>query len=180
MSLPWKCADCGAINESYGHCCSEGCMGAFSQFKHDPTAHQQDAAHKENGIFVSALDRFEKEHNMQNMYDVIFELVKNGAVLTGSRAFGTEVETSDWDFFVDDSFILPPGFKLDGESWYEDKNTAKVYRHECFRIHIQVSKDIIAKKKAQALLLTMPRFIFRNLEKPDARRLWDWAFIKVI
>lgn len=36
----------------------------------------------------------------RTIYDVIFALIGQGAILTGSRAFGFERNESDWDFII--------------------------------------------------------------------------------
>jgi len=132
-----------------------------------------------------------------NIHTLIFRLHELGCALTGSRAFGTDRPTSDWDFFCDEETMhqivkeFPGQFELvvsstkgsdlqDLES-YKDLNTAYVYYHKYFRdkLHIQVSKDPTLKMLAQKLLMSMPEQVMSSMIKAHRRHLWNWAFEQV-
>lgn len=117
-------------------------------------------------------------------HDVLFTLNARGAVITGSRHFGHASVESDWDFFVGEkefkNLLLPGGlrghFHLDdAECSYIDNNTAVVFAHNKFPIHLQLVQDFELKLKAQNLLETLPRGVLASIPKVLRRKLWDWA-----
>lgn len=117
-----------------------------------------------------------------NIYGVIFELVRHGAKLTGSREFGTETAASDWDFFTDSAEGLTVvGFCACKPTIgiYTDTNTAEVWVHKLYPIHVQVSRDMVLKAEAQDFLKSIPRCMLRNCSKVEMRKVWDWAFEQV-
>lgn len=124
---------------------------------------------------------------METIYDVIFKLNTAGAELTGSHKFGRETQNSDWDFFISESAFrtfnvgrYPLDFTVESSTTYQDCNTVKVYKHRTFPVHVQICKDMDAKRRAQDFLLSMPRISYIALvnhhTKSSMAKLCDWAF----
>lgn len=95
---------------------------------------------------------------------------------TGSRYFETATESSDWDYFVQDSpetnkFLEKYGFELESESYKADPVIVAVYK--LYDIHIQVVKNAVAKQRIQWDLL--PVFAKLKPNKELAKFLWSWA-----
>ncbi len=100
--------------------------------------------------------------------------------LTGSRAFGTEHEQSDWDFFTADDpdteeLLIKMGFKIliqDDAVAYKDEITNKVLRH-AFGVDVQLVEDYALKLRVQNVLTV---FWNRNnypREKIRQRHHWN-------
>jgi predicted nucleotidyltransferase len=157
--MKWICEYCSAENVDFGMCVTEGCYGEL----------RMGDIIKKEPIVIKYMTK----------YDVIFELVRQGAILTGSRAFGLEKEVSDWDFFVPLDFKLSVDFVLEAGTRYTDKNTARVYRHVAYPIHVQVVTDLNLKLKVQNLLLSMPKHMISIEDKGAQRKMWDWGFTQV-
>lgn len=96
--------------------------------------------------------------------------------LTGSRYFGTQTETSDFDYFVKDGIdvrkeLTNNGFVIESTSYVGDPNIVLVYRRD--NIHVQCVADPIAKNWIQ---WCMPQFVRQNsLSKELTRTLWPIA-----
>lgn len=175
----WNCGDCGANNASYGSCVTEGCHG----YQDPPKENKMNAGYHP----VKEIKQF------RTIYDIIFELVRLGAALTGSRAFGMETNVSDWDFVIDEKIFQETAnsnpvwkhFKLlsKNECEYNDANTATVLEGKLYGIHVQLSRDIKSKLAAQEFLLQMPGCMQVALLKMESkltrRRVWDWALQQV-
>lgn len=127
-----------------------------------------------NGLIAMKMELMEK-----SMFDFF---------LTGSRYFGNVHKDSDWDFFVQDNLALPQFLKdlgfiketsddTDIEPIpYGDSNTVSVwtyYAKERGGIHIQISKDVNAKKAAQLILAGDPKFMIS--EKGARVHYWNKA-----
>lgn len=101
--------------------------------------------------------------------------------LTGSRFFGNNTKSSDWDFFVQDSFdvrnwLAINGFKINKNSkYYSDGFCIDVYRkHIQYStwIDVQVVSDASLKLKAQDLIKNnVPPVTLLN--KTFARIVWS-------
>jgi len=162
------------------------------------TIHEECAAWPEDGKGTKSLAIGEKMNaelhpiktvtQFKTMYDIIFELHRLGAVLTGSRAFGMEHATSDWDFVISEQNWLQDSsiwdlFKGEPNTEYTDGNTKRVFSAKAYPIHVQVSKDIDKKLAAQELLISMPDVMKMKLlgmeSKIERRRVWDWALDQV-
>ena len=162
---------------------------AFRDGSHHYEGHGYNVLDSNLAYFNACASEYElvrKEKPMQvsyqSKYAVITALLQAGAVLTGSRAFGTEDEHSDWDFFVPSCFNMPSSFYKEDFHSYGDSNTALVYHHELYPIHIQVPKDFALKLKAQKFMLNIPNTFhkyMRSLSKIEQREIWEWVFILV-
>ena len=179
--MNWVCDFCDADNFNYGSCVTEGCNGRYDRQKpKEKKVPQANAA-----VHKIEVPKF------KTIYDVIFALVAQGAILTGSRAFGFETPESDWDFVISSERVGLEGIweafvGVDNnavENTYKDRNTAQVLQHASYKIHVQVSRDIKQKLEAQDLLLSMPpvmkEVLLKKLGKTAQRRVWDWALQQV-
>lgn len=119
----------------------------------------------------------------QNMLDVLAEMEAD-FILTGSRATGTNHETSDWDFFTTDSLVLSDSLRDLGfnrinsavTSEYADASLREVlrYKKDGLQIDVQFIKPSYfeAKKRANELYKQM-RPVFRSMT--ERRDWWDRA-----
>lgn len=106
--------------------------------------------------------------------------------LTGSRYFGGYTDTSDYDYFTEDTqstakLLEEHGFRKLGFTDYKDELTSSVYRVEIDgkRIDIQLVKDVRLKIRAQQILSSV---FYKNLytglakNKTQVDKLWNLAF----
>lgn len=100
--------------------------------------------------------------------------------LTGSRYFGLDKESSDWDFFVAandgvEEELKKLGFELlQGNGSYLDSVTQSVWIYrKCFpNIHVQICNNIPIKLRAQDILYNTKILEFIAC-KDEARHVWS-------
>lgn len=129
---------------------------------------------------IEGIKKTKTEHTLQLLEESPFQFH-----LTGSRAFGTHHQNSDWDFFVQDNedesfgdgtirvWLTSKGFKMEAEPMYESSNTAYVYR--LGEVHIQVVHDAEMKSLAQNLLKGSG-LLREHFTKQTIKKLWDLTF----
>lgn len=109
---------------------------------------------------------------------------------TGSRYFGYETETSDWDLFVQIPFgsiaglyalLTKHGFRKESSNVEYTRtdidplnDAVEVWIHQGFNIHIQVVDNAAAKAKIQEVMKTVPGIqdMLRHLSKEDRKAIW--------
>jgi hypothetical protein len=116
----------------------------------------------------------------------IIKLVRSLPVeLTGSRFFGNLKNTSDWDFFIGESFQTYEWLKTNGYmvcsslTDYKDDNTICVFQHSAHPIHVQMVENEVLKNDAQRFLSSLPgpiRQAFLASGKNQRTVWWNWAF----
>jgi hypothetical protein len=109
--------------------------------------------------------------------------------LTGSRCFGYESETSDWDFFVavpDDGpaklqeMLLANGFTKESNEHYASRpanpldDTLEVWVHKAANIHVQVVRETASKVEIQKAMKAVPGIgqALKSLSKADRKAIW--------
>lgn len=97
--------------------------------------------------------------------------------LTGSRFFGNDGLNSDYDYFVQDGLgvqyeLMRAGFVHCMDESYCDKNTTYVFRKD--DVHIQLTKDVEKKIKAQRLIFASD--LSDRLSKEDRKTLWNLVY----
>lgn len=111
--------------------------------------------------------------------------------LTGSRGwefprFAKVTESTDWDFFAEQSealqiFLMQNGFEKQYENPYEDNpNSASVWLYEpLFRgtpIHIQVVLDVKLKAAIERIIKSRLPATFYTLNKDQRKQVWAMMY----
>lgn len=125
---------------------------------------------------MSIKDLFQPPMSIRELQNSPFDFY-----LTGSRAFGKETASSDWDFFVQDSeavrqFLKDKGYLQEGNSLYIDDLYTVVVMRRLF-VHVQLVKDVDIKILAQELVANWPGFkepISKDTEKLIWRACYDF------
>ena len=105
-------------------------------------------------------------------------------LLTGSRFFGNSRPLSDWDFFcsVSDAstkWLLENGFRRSTEGlMYPDVNTADVWQHNRFAVHVQVQRPggFQAKKTVQQVAKNCHLCPPLRAGSSDGSKWWNTMF----
>ena len=98
-----------------------------------------------------------------NVETSLLKLLENSKFeffLTGSRFFGMAIDTSDYDFFTEDSFetatfLLDHGFREVVVTGYRDQNINRHFRATCplvGQIDVQLVRDVTQKRDVQMFL----------------------------
>lgn len=101
--------------------------------------------------------------------------------LTGSRYFGHNSISSDWDFFTDKSDGLKElGFSKLSFSAYTDDNVSEVFRFKQggTQVDVQVVRCVEAKNASQKALFAMFGQSIRHFTKEQRHLIWNamyWA-----
>jgi len=106
--------------------------------------------------------------------------------LTGSRFFGGAADSSDWDFFVENSaeidyWLRTHEFIPETETDYDDSNlliasqAAAVWIHPA-RIHVQIVIDAKKKNIVQNAIAVGFSSTFSKMPKSNQRQIWNLAY----
>jgi len=114
---------------------------------------------------------------------IVLERAPFPVYLTGSRFFGTEVPSSDWDFFTADSpatraYLQKEGFTEPRTKQYASPDVVTVFRkvgRGTPGFDVQIVKDVTVKSAVQQMLKTTGMLTART-SKAKAREIWTLAF----
>jgi hypothetical protein len=102
--------------------------------------------------------------------------------LTGSRAFGTSKEHSDWDYFAQDSDMLRQkltsfGFELDDMAGYTTSSV--VFR--CLNVHVQLVPNAALKERVQSEIANNMFLLalIRTSDKQVHKSLWSYLLTTI-
>lgn len=103
--------------------------------------------------------------------------------LTGSHFFGTDTSGSDYDFFTlnteeaqkwlrEHKFIVMPS------TYYEDPNVDEVWINADANVHVQLVRDVEAKRVLQKVMKDANlQHVFVN--KKILKKIWNFGFLLI-
>lgn len=124
-------------------------------------------------------------HNMPSILPKAARTLEQSGIdfyLTGSRAWRTATEKSDWDFFTQDNedthaFLITNGFKVIEHSYDSDPLIETVYEKVSFlerTVQVQMCRDVARKQLIQRKLMVAYPAGFKS--KAEATKLWNLAY----
>lgn len=102
--------------------------------------------------------------------------------LTGSRFFGRDTSSSDWDFFVEyypdlADWLAANGFCKESKPDYGSEDIVDVWKNVLFGVHVQVIINVRLKAAVQTALRNLGfGYWMYSLSQEDRKLIWRLAF----